>query len=115
MAWFLTMAWLDHQGMVAVVQHCSQASVAAHCFGSAEVLLARDASCVRYGPDGRPAKRAKPKRGSGGAGVKAGAVALTWSAPPAALGSSGPYAVGLTEQGAEARLLEPLTITGTGV
>ena len=67
---------------------------------------------MRYGPDGRPAKRAKPKRGSGGAGVKAGAVALAWSAPPAALGSSGPYVLGLTEQGAEARLLEPLTVTG---
>ena len=78
----------------------------------AEVLLARDASCVRYGPDGRPAKRAKPKRGSGGAGVKAGAVTLAWSAPPAALGSSGPYVLGLTEQRAEARLLEPLTFTG---
>ncbi|PRW34079.1 glycoside hydrolase isoform A [Chlorella sorokiniana] len=76
-----------------------------------EVLLVRDTSCVRYGPDGRPAKRAKPKRGSGGVGVKAGAVALAWSAPPAALGSSGPYVLGLTEQGAEARLLEPLTIT----
>lgn len=77
-----------------------------------EVLLARDSSCVRYGPGGRPAKRAKPKRGGSGAGGKGGAPGVTWSALPAALAASGPYVIGLTERGAEARLLDPLNAAG---
>lgn len=55
---------------------------------------------MRYGPDGRPAKRSKkPQRGGGG---------VAWAAPPAALALSGPYVVALSDFRAEARLLEPL-------
>jgi hypothetical protein len=59
------------------------------------VLLAKDNSGVLYGADGRPSRRS-----SGGA--------VTWSAAPAVLAISQPYALALTESGAEARLLQPL-------
>ncbi|KAI3425935.1 hypothetical protein D9Q98_007907 [Chlorella vulgaris] len=60
-----------------------------------EVLLAKDNSGMLYGADGRPSRRS-----SGGA--------VTWSAAPAVLAISQPYALALTELGAEARLLQPL-------
>lgn len=63
---------------------------------------------MRYGPDGRPAKRPADQKQGGSNGSSGSAGAVAWSVPPAALALSGPYLVALSEGAAEARLLEPL-------
>lgn len=65
----------------------------------AEVLLAKDNSGVLYGSDGRPSRRSGGDSSGG---------AVSWSAAPAVLAISQPYALALTESGVEARLLQPL-------
>ncbi|KAL4858204.1 Vacuolar sorting protein 39 [Chlorella vulgaris] len=64
-----------------------------------EVLLAKDNSGVLYGSDGRPSRRSGSDSSGG---------AVTWTAAPAVLAISQPYALALTESGVEARLLQPL-------